>query len=150
MSIARLAYSEPNKALYDLSMNLLGAHALVGFDYTYRRPEDLDVQGTAHGLRYAFLRVRANSIEGATSEIMRHILGEQLLGLPASLGSKERRLEAGAAQLRARLRGHARRAAARPTCYTGRGWPPRTSRPGRAPVAAPSLMISTPALNVWR
>ncbi len=82
MSIAKLAYSELNKALYDFTMNLLGADALVGFDYTFRRPDDLDVQGTAHGLRYAFLRVRANSIEGGTSEIMRNILGEQVLGLP--------------------------------------------------------------------
>jgi alkylation response protein AidB-like acyl-CoA dehydrogenase len=82
MSIAKLAYSELNKALYDFAMDLLGAQALTGFDYTFRRPEDLDVQGTAHGLRYAFLRVRANSIEGGTSEIMRNILGEQVLGLP--------------------------------------------------------------------
>jgi alkylation response protein AidB-like acyl-CoA dehydrogenase len=82
MSIAKLAYSELNKALYDFTMDLMGADALVGFDYTFRRPEDLDVQGTAHGLRYSFLRVRANSIEGGTSEIMRNILGEQVLGLP--------------------------------------------------------------------
>ena len=82
MSIAKLAYSELNKALYDFAMDLMGADALVGFDYTFRRPEDLDVQGTAHGLRYAFLRVRANSIEGGTSEIMRNILGERVLGLP--------------------------------------------------------------------
>jgi alkylation response protein AidB-like acyl-CoA dehydrogenase len=82
MSIAKLAHSELNKALYELAMDLMGADALAGFDYTFRRPEDLDVQGTAHGLRYAFLRVRANSIEGGTSEIMRNILGEQVLGLP--------------------------------------------------------------------
>ena len=82
MSIAKLAYSELNKALYDFAMDLLGADALVGFDYTFRRPDDLDVQGTTRGLRYAFLRVRANSIEGGTSEIMRNILGEQVLGLP--------------------------------------------------------------------
>jgi len=82
MSIAKLAYSELNKALYDFSMDLLGAEALAGFDYTFRRPDDLDVQGTTRGARYAFLRVRANSIEGGTSEIMRNILGEQVLGLP--------------------------------------------------------------------
>jgi alkylation response protein AidB-like acyl-CoA dehydrogenase len=82
MSIAKLAYSELNKALYDFTMDLLGADALAGFDYTFRRPDDLDVQGTTRGTRYAFLRVRANSIEGGTSEIMRNILGEQVLGLP--------------------------------------------------------------------
>lgn len=82
MSIAKLAYSELNKGVYEFCMNLLGADALIDYDYTFRRPEDLDVSGTGNGLRYAFLRVRANSIEGGTSEIMRNILGEQVLGLP--------------------------------------------------------------------
>ena len=82
MSIAKLAFSELNKALYEFCIDLMGADALVGYDYTFRRPGDLDVTGSMHGTRYSFLRVRANSIEGGTSEIMRNILGEQVLGLP--------------------------------------------------------------------
>jgi alkylation response protein AidB-like acyl-CoA dehydrogenase len=82
MSIAKLAYSELNKGLYEFCIDLLGADGMVGYDYTFRRPAELDVQGGARGVRYAFLRVRANSIEGGTSEIMRNILGEQVLGLP--------------------------------------------------------------------
>jgi alkylation response protein AidB-like acyl-CoA dehydrogenase len=82
MSIAKLAYSELNKALYEFCMNLLGAQALVEFDYSFRRPGDVDLDNASHGVRYTFLRVRANSIEGGTSEIMRNILGEQVLGLP--------------------------------------------------------------------
>ena len=82
MSIAKLAFSELNKALYEFCIDLMGADALIGYDYTFRRPGDLDVTGAMHGTRYSFMRVRANSIEGGTSEIMRNILGEQVLGLP--------------------------------------------------------------------
>ena len=55
--------------------------ANLGYDYTFRRTESLNVDGWG-GARKGFLRVRANSIEGGTSEIMRNILGEQVLGLP--------------------------------------------------------------------
>jgi alkylation response protein AidB-like acyl-CoA dehydrogenase len=79
MSIAKLAFSELNKGLYEFCIDLMGADALVGYDYTYRRPGDQDLM---HGTRYSFLRVRANSIEGGTSEILRNIIGEQVLGLP--------------------------------------------------------------------
>ena len=83
MSIAKLAFSELNKPLYEFCINLLGADGMVGFDYTFRRPGELDLGGGGnHGAGYQFLRVRANSIEGGTSEILRNVIGEQVLGLP--------------------------------------------------------------------
>jgi alkylation response protein AidB-like acyl-CoA dehydrogenase len=82
MSIAKLEYSEFNKCLYNFCIDLMGMDGLVGYDYTFRRPTALDTTGANKGLQYAFLRVRANSIEGGTSEILRNILGEQVLGLP--------------------------------------------------------------------
>ena len=81
-SVAKLAYAELNKAVYELAVTLLGMEGTVGYDFTFRRATELDVDGAGRGARYAFLRTRANSIEGGTSEIMRNILGEQVLGLP--------------------------------------------------------------------
>ena len=82
MSIAKLAYAELNQALMTCAVDMMGAEGLVGYDYTFRRPGDLSVDGSDGGVQHGFLRVRANSIEGGTSEIMRNILGEQVLGLP--------------------------------------------------------------------
>jgi alkylation response protein AidB-like acyl-CoA dehydrogenase len=81
-SVAKLASAELNKELFELAIDLLGADGLVGYDFAFRRPESLSTEGIEQGVRHAFLRVRANSIEGGTSEIMRNILGEQVLGLP--------------------------------------------------------------------
>ena len=81
-SVAKLMFAELNKDVYSLAVDLLGMDGQVDYDYTYRAPETLDVAGTGSGPRYAFLRARANSIEGGTSEIMRNILGEHVLGLP--------------------------------------------------------------------
>jgi alkylation response protein AidB-like acyl-CoA dehydrogenase len=82
MSVAKLEFADFNKALYSFCIDLMGADGMVGYDYTFRRPEVLDSTGASHSMQHAFLRVRANSIEGGTSEIMRNIIGEQVLGLP--------------------------------------------------------------------
>jgi alkylation response protein AidB-like acyl-CoA dehydrogenase len=81
-SIGKLASAELNQEIFSLCVNLLGPSGAIGYDFTFRRPEALDTDGLSHGVRHAFLRARANSIEGGTSEIMRNILGEQVLGLP--------------------------------------------------------------------
>jgi alkylation response protein AidB-like acyl-CoA dehydrogenase len=81
-SVSKLEFSQFNQALYNFCIDLLGMDGQVGFDYTFRRPEDLGATGIERGLQHAFLRVRANSIEGGTSEVLRNILGEQVLGLP--------------------------------------------------------------------
>jgi len=82
MSVAKLALAELNQAIFNLCVSLQGPAGLVGFDYTFRRPGQLSASGVENGIGHAFLRVRANSIEGGTSEIMRNIVGEQVLGLP--------------------------------------------------------------------
>ncbi len=81
-SVGKLVSAELNQAIFEACVDLLGPAGLVGYDFTFRRPEILSTSGADHGPRYAFLRTRANSIEGGTSEIMRNILGEQVLGLP--------------------------------------------------------------------
>ena len=81
-SISKLMSADFNKKVTEFTLNLMGAEAMVDYDFTFRRPDTLSVDGSFGGPRHSFLRVRANSIEGGTSEIMRNILGEQVLGLP--------------------------------------------------------------------
>ena len=81
-SIGKMMMAELNQDIYALCVNLEGPAGQIDYDYHFRRPETLSVDGSAGGSHHAFLRVRANSIEGGTSEIMRNILGEQVLGLP--------------------------------------------------------------------
>ena len=81
-SIGKVAAAELNKNIYEFCVDLLGAEGMLYGTYEMRRPE------TALGfdsIQKGFLRMRANSIEGGTSEIMRNILGERVLGLPGDV-----------------------------------------------------------------
>jgi alkylation response protein AidB-like acyl-CoA dehydrogenase len=82
-SIAKLQMAEMNKAIYDLAMEFAGTDALLFSSYAETRPDFAAVHGGSGDLRYDYLRSLANSIEGGTSEILRNILGERVLGLPA-------------------------------------------------------------------
>jgi alkylation response protein AidB-like acyl-CoA dehydrogenase len=71
-SITKLFQAEYNQRLQNLAMDVLGTAGTAWTD---------DDQRTAAAVR-GFLRSRANTIEGGTSEIMRNILGDRVLGLP--------------------------------------------------------------------
>lgn len=79
-SIGKLAFAENNKKIYEFCLDLMGADGMLVDNYEMRRPTSALEGGDVTVKR--FLRSRANSIEGGTSEIMRNILGERVLGLP--------------------------------------------------------------------
>ena len=70
--------------VYELCVDLLGADGMLySNNYPKIRPNCVGV-GSPDPHK-AFLRSRANSIEGGTSEVMRNILGERVLGLPGDV-----------------------------------------------------------------
>ncbi|HVA71182.1 MAG TPA: acyl-CoA dehydrogenase family protein [Acidimicrobiales bacterium] len=80
-SVAKLAFAEENQRTSELCVNLLGAEGMLyGSNYPQIRPTESAMTGG--DMRKAFIRMRANSIEGGTSEVMRNIIGERVLGLP--------------------------------------------------------------------
>ena len=71
-SISKIAKASTNQRLQELALDLLAADATAW------------TPGDDEALEWItqFLRTRANSIEGGTSEIQRNIVGERVLGLP--------------------------------------------------------------------
>ncbi|GAC1538144.1 MAG: acyl-CoA dehydrogenase family protein [Acidimicrobiales bacterium] len=78
-SVGKLAGAELNKRIYELCVDLMGLEGILYGSYDMVRPE---LVGFSADTRKSFIRARANSIEGGTSEVMRNILGERVLGLP--------------------------------------------------------------------
>lgn len=79
-SVGKSMMANLNQDIWEMAIDLQGMAGQIDYDYTFRRPETTDMTGDSAG--YAFLRARANSIEGGTTEVMKNILGEQILGLP--------------------------------------------------------------------
>ena len=80
-SVSKLAFAEVNKRIYEAAVNVMGPDGQLIDHYDFSRPAAAQLTGGGDP-RKMFLRSRANSIEGGTSEILRNILGERILGLP--------------------------------------------------------------------
>jgi alkylation response protein AidB-like acyl-CoA dehydrogenase len=81
-SVAKLAQAELNKRMWEIGIDVLGTTGLT-FEAGYELRQGFGrMDGPEALAKYQFLRSRANSIEGGTSEIMKNILGERVLGLP--------------------------------------------------------------------
>ncbi len=69
-----MMWVEGHQRLQELAMELQGPYAQLG------RGTKWAVDGGVW--QHSFLRSRANSIEGGTTEIQKNIMGERVLGLP--------------------------------------------------------------------
>jgi alkylation response protein AidB-like acyl-CoA dehydrogenase len=78
-SAVKLTYALLNQEISGFEIELAGADGLTYDDWTMRRAGSSDY---SRGPAYRYLRSKGNSIEGGTSEILRNIIAERVLGLP--------------------------------------------------------------------
>jgi alkylation response protein AidB-like acyl-CoA dehydrogenase len=82
-SAAKLVFARLNQEISGFEVELSGADGLRYGDWTMGRPDTPNFYGRDAGYRY--LRAKGNSIEGGTSEILRNIIAERVLGLPPEI-----------------------------------------------------------------
>lgn len=76
----KLTFARIAQEASGLELELVGEEGLRYSDWTMVRPDLVSFTGRDAGYRY--LRAKGNSIEGGTSEILRNIVAERVLGLP--------------------------------------------------------------------
>jgi alkylation response protein AidB-like acyl-CoA dehydrogenase len=76
--------AELNQDIYQFCMDLLGPEGILYRPYP-KPGDDAGDEDWRGPLQQRFLRSRATTIEGGTSDVMRNILGERVLGLPGDL-----------------------------------------------------------------
>jgi len=81
-SIGKMESANLNKVVYEFCIDLMGARGLLYGSYEMVRPT---TAMSFDNVPKSFLRSRANSIEGGTTEVMKNILGERVLGLPGDV-----------------------------------------------------------------
>jgi alkylation response protein AidB-like acyl-CoA dehydrogenase len=72
-SLGKWQWAEVNQHLMELAMEIRGP---------YGQFDDGSEYSLGGDWQYQFLRTRANSIEGGTTDILRNIVAERVLGLP--------------------------------------------------------------------
>lgn len=79
-SAMKLAFAQQAQEITGFALELQPEAGLGYDDWTMVRSAAADFLGRGPGFRY--LRAKGNSIEGGTSEIMRNVVAERVLGLP--------------------------------------------------------------------